>query len=278
MFKKNIGIEFTRKELYDMLTKKPISRIASEVGLNSVMLTRAICNHHIPHRSSADWTRISLGMETDREPLTGDPNEIVFIPYDSPKPTPKPKEKPALTQYKPEDYRYPIMPEPRARRYRAKAKSEISPRVTLAKKRLEEYDQDIPLYELFSTEPNEEEFGKVTLLELELSARAMNALYRDKIETLHKILTLSIGDLFQIRNLGVTSIEEIVTTCKKYCTEHVSEKPEEAKEELPAAITGSDNSLFVQLMMEFYKLNQTGQEVAIETLKGLATMDRFRAE
>ncbi len=59
------------------------------------------------------------------------------------------------------------------------------------------------------------------------------------------------------------------------------ESPMKMQTEMPApvqaATPSSNNSLFVKLMMEFYKLNTTGQEVAVETIKAMTTIDRFKA-
>lgn len=278
MEKRFDGIAFSRKELYDMLTEKSVSKIADELGLNAKTLTQEIDANHIPRIFPADWTRISMGKEVERAPLKGDPDTIVFVPY---------PDNDSETNSSAEEFTYPVMPaswpnkkqKSKKKAKKARPKTEVSPYTKNLQKKIEEYDQQIPLYQLIGVDPNEEQYRRISLLELDLSVRAMNGLVRENINTLHDILQLSIGDLFQIRNLGITSIDDIITACKRFCIKHAKQqakKAEEIKKALPVESASSDNSLFVKLMMEFYKLNQTGQEVAVETLKGLTTIDRFR--
>lgn len=278
MHKRLDGIEFTRKELYDMLTEKPVSRIAVELEIDPRALTKEISASFIPRRSSGDWSRISLGMEVPREELSGNPDTIVFVPYLKPKTVPDKQN---------DEYSYPIMPVHETRKPTKKKKKgkhpkvEVNPAIKFAQDRLGEYNHLIPLYQMFGLGSNDESFSNIPLLELDLSVRSMNGLMRGGINNLHDILSLNIDDLFQIRNLGVTSIDSIIKTCQQYCIKHekkLTKMPIEATKSLPDISSSNDNSLFVQLMMEFYQLNQTGQEIAVETLKGLTCIDRFKAK
>ena len=330
MIVKESGTEFTRKELYDLLTEMSVRKVAQEHQLDVANLTQCIEQHDIPRRTSGDWTRISMGRIVDREPLTGNPDELVFVARFQPKP--QVEKKPI------DEYEYPVLPpEPRStdssrpshghskqgsvwassrpkswtprplnpgtNSAKKKGKSIYSSSVTintgnLSRKRLEAFDQEKSLYEILDITPTDE-YQKVTLFELQLSVRSINGLMREKLDTLHKVMSQSLAYLLEIRNLGSMSVESIMESCKKYCLRHPAEKeektemptgspltdpvesPMKTQTEMPApvqaATPSSNNSLFVKLMMEFYKLNTTGQEVAVETIKAMTTIDRFKA-
>ena len=53
----NTSVTFTRKQLYDLVWQKPVSRIAAEYGISDVGLSKICARHHIPTPPRGYWAR-----------------------------------------------------------------------------------------------------------------------------------------------------------------------------------------------------------------------------
>ena len=62
-------MEITRKELYELIWKKPISKLSEEWGIPGQAL-RAYCNQlNIPTPSSGYWSKLKFGKPVEIPPL-----------------------------------------------------------------------------------------------------------------------------------------------------------------------------------------------------------------
>ena len=331
--------------------------IAQKYQLDLQSLLKCIRDYNIPFRAPSDWKRIALGQKVRREPLSGDPDESVFVshqiipPYKQ-KPD-REKESFSDTMNSPEntsgqastrqfprwiyqsqnpdiDYtKEDISCRENGRKdndrkengqkendrrendlkgngyvnnnckgnYRPYPSRKISNKKHLIKG-LEKYDHRKSLYELLEITPSEE-YQKMSVINLPLSVRAINALYRSKLDNLHMILSQNLTTLSEVRNLGALSIKAIIEDCKQYYSGYTATLKDDSKPvpDSPGGKSGESqievqaessrsnqeesssesNSLLVKLMMEFYKLNPTGQKIAIETVRAMTNIDHFKA-
>ena len=145
-----------------------------------------------------------------------------------------------------------------------------------AKNRLLQFDRKAPLYRVFGI-TSRKQFLSIPLENLDLSSRAEHCLSASNIYTLHSVLSLSIQDLLRLPKIGISTADEIVSLCRQYCMDHMA-KQTAGSPETGTAEKGDDSSIcFLQLMIEFKKLNPAGRDIAVETLKGLTALERFRA-
>ena len=61
-----------------------------------------------------------------------------------------------------------------------------------------------------------ENVENISIDKLGFSTRTRNSLYREKIDTLDKIMMLSEDELFHIRNMGKKSVSEVLKFQKQY--------------------------------------------------------------
>lgn len=161
-----------------------------------------------------------------------------------------------------------------------------------SKKRLDAYDQDKSLYSLLEIAPSEE-YRIVPLVEIQLSARSVTILLREGLDTLHKILASSLSGLLHIRNLGYLAVETIMERCKDYCLRHPTKsewKPvagceppvfaanAESSPQVQESSLPIENTLLADLLSEFTRLNRTGQEIIIQTIKAMTSIEKFTVE
>lgn len=69
---------------------------------------------------------------------------------------------------------------------------------------------------------------------LNLSTRSYNALRRNGIDSIDKLIQLTRADLAKIRNIGITSIQEILTSTNQYLQRIA--KPEETERYLKISL------------------------------------------
>ena len=81
MNKTSEGIVLTRKEMYDMLTDKPMHQVCEDFGISKNSLSHELKENKIPVRTNSDWQIIRSGRTVSREPLHGDPSQIMFVPF-----------------------------------------------------------------------------------------------------------------------------------------------------------------------------------------------------
>lgn len=58
-----------RSQLYALVCKTPLSRLAPELGIDGVKLAAIFKVHHIPYPGSGYWSRISMGRDAELPPL-----------------------------------------------------------------------------------------------------------------------------------------------------------------------------------------------------------------
>ncbi len=202
-------VRLTRKELYDFLTDMPISKFADKYNLIMSDLIQCLKKYHIPRRSSGDWTKISMGQNTEREPLDGNPGDLVRVQRDTSDPSihhsSNKQIKKSASVPPSRSSAYPRYPYPAIKSYKSysrhvsttkqnsrKKKQSNGVDTRAAQDRLSKYNQTLPLYEILSVAPNEELYNRVTVFELNLPVRAINGLMRAKLENMHKIMSISI--------------------------------------------------------------------------------------
>lgn len=62
-------IEITRKDLYELVWKEPVQRLARRYGFSDVWLARVCRNYNIPRPPRGYWARIQSGQKVPRTPL-----------------------------------------------------------------------------------------------------------------------------------------------------------------------------------------------------------------
>jgi len=60
----------TRKELYDLVWKSPLTKLAQQYGLSDNGLRKICIKHKIPLPKSGHWAKLQYGKKTDKKPLT----------------------------------------------------------------------------------------------------------------------------------------------------------------------------------------------------------------
>ena len=76
-----MGMTFTRKGLYDMLSRMTMRQIAENWHLDLRALCGAIKEHDIPSNASADWIASIRGTYAVRQSFNGDPDTEIYVPY-----------------------------------------------------------------------------------------------------------------------------------------------------------------------------------------------------
>ncbi len=130
-------VSFTRKELYDLLSDMPMTKIAQKYHLDTFDLSRRIRENDIPIRTSGDWTRISMGKKVERSQLEGNPNASVIVRRISSEssaksPSKKPRLKTTATPLPSTSYPfvYPRIPYPVTPPKKSESKNEIKSSIT----------------------------------------------------------------------------------------------------------------------------------------------------
>lgn len=93
--------QLTRQELYDLVWKTPMTKLAAEFGLSDVGLAKVCKRYDIPRPPVGYWAKLEFGKKVTQTPLPPrDNNEVVSFATQSssinPKaPLPKPNDQPA---------------------------------------------------------------------------------------------------------------------------------------------------------------------------------------
>ena len=82
------------------------------------------------------------------------------------------------------------------------------------------YAQTKPLAEIFQMEDRLDQFVHTGIAGIGLNKRALRCLEEAGIATVPELLSKTINELFQIKELGITSVENIVVVCGEYCRTH----------------------------------------------------------
>ena len=82
------------------------------------------------------------------------------------------------------------------------------------------YSHGQPLAKVFHIEDRLDQFEHNGVAGMNLNKRSLRGLAEAGIETIPELLNCSIAELFQIKNLGITSVENIVIVCEEYCRTH----------------------------------------------------------
>lgn len=65
---------FTRKELYDLVWSKPMTKVAAELGVSDVALHKVCKKHRVPAPGRGYWAKLAAGklMADTRAPIDWD--------------------------------------------------------------------------------------------------------------------------------------------------------------------------------------------------------------
>lgn len=69
--------QITRSELYQKVWKKPMVKVSKEFGISDRGLAKVCKKHNIPVPYPGYWARFENGYEVKKQPLKGNPEEIV---------------------------------------------------------------------------------------------------------------------------------------------------------------------------------------------------------
>ena len=69
-------VTFTRKELFDLVWSKPVSRLAPDYGMSDVALAKKCRKHHIPLPPVGYWQKVRNGKKVTRPKLPRCPQGI----------------------------------------------------------------------------------------------------------------------------------------------------------------------------------------------------------
>ena len=254
---KEMGITFTRKEIYDLLMSMTVTGFVKQFNLDYNCFINAINDYHIPYRSTTDWEKISTGRKIDIVQLGGNPDQKVFVSY-------------ADKVYI--DPKTPMLQADIAEPYSDDSHNNDSVKQIDISPEWIESNFTNKIHKVLGIPADVEQYIDVNIKDLNLSARSGNGLLRARVNTLQDILSLTVGELYSIRNLGLLSFQEIIAVCRDYCHAHFANEPTATQQE----DISEDPSLVIQLIMEFYKLNPAGQELAVKTIKGLTELERFQ--
>ena len=150
-------------------------------------------------------------------------------------------------------------------------------------RKLETYNREKPLYEVLRIAPDER-YSRVSIFDLGLSGRAQRALGCAGLDTLHLVLSSSIGQLKNLPGLGALSVEQIISRVQARCGEIMQEQlqgPDLAgPESVPVQLDMPDPAApgFSALLDEYMKLNPAGQKIALETLRALTSVWQLRRD
>jgi hypothetical protein len=82
------------------------------------------------------------------------------------------------------------------------------------------YPQEQTLAVIFGVEDKLDQFEHNGIMGMGLNKRSVRCLEDAGIETVSELLNHTIAELFQVKNVGMTSVENIVVTCEAYCRHH----------------------------------------------------------
>ncbi|MES5488827.1 hypothetical protein QMZ05_39310 [Bradyrhizobium sp. INPA03-11B] len=68
-------MRISRHELYELVSKSPLSKVAPGLGISPTALAEICRNHNVPYPGSGYWTRVSLGQAVALDPLPPDTDE-----------------------------------------------------------------------------------------------------------------------------------------------------------------------------------------------------------
>ncbi|MET3225780.1 hypothetical protein ABIF35_006567 [Bradyrhizobium japonicum] len=68
-------IRISRLELYELVSKSPLSKVAPGLGISATALAEICRTHNVPYPGSGYWTRKSLGQAVTLDPLPPEPAE-----------------------------------------------------------------------------------------------------------------------------------------------------------------------------------------------------------
>ena len=270
------GVTVTRRELYRLLATVPKSQIVQKLGIQYGAFNQILEDNNIPSRDAQDWDAVRRGWRVKMDPLIGDPDIEVFLPCTHPD---------VLSRKQSGDLS--LFGKAGKTTVKVNPVNSNAERYEQSRLYVDTYDRSIPLYKLFGLELEDidgEKFSHTYLWQMGLSVRSINALVKQGITNLGAILKLTLQDLIGIKNLGVLSVNEIVSVSQELCSmvasedENVSVKPDKIEDlmsELALAVN-CDSSLFGQVVLAFCKMNKVGQAVAAETMNGLATRNLFQ--
>ena len=82
------------------------------------------------------------------------------------------------------------------------------------------YPRGQTLATIFGVEDRLDQFEHTGIMGIGLNKRSLRCLEEAGIETVSELLKNTIEELFQVNNVGMTSVENIVVTCEAYCRTH----------------------------------------------------------
>jgi hypothetical protein len=68
-------MQITRLELYELVSKSPLSKVAPSLAISATTLAEICRKHNVPYPGSGYWTRKSLGQTVMLDPLPLDSEE-----------------------------------------------------------------------------------------------------------------------------------------------------------------------------------------------------------
>src|SRR5689334_1039166 len=68
-------MRISRFELYELVSKSPLSKVAPGLGVSATALAEICRAHNVPYPGSGYWTRKSLGQAVTLDPLPPEPGE-----------------------------------------------------------------------------------------------------------------------------------------------------------------------------------------------------------
>ena len=85
---------------------------------------------------------------------------------------------------------------------------------------MEVYPYGVVLSPLFGVQDQVNEFDDVPISVLKLMVRSQRCLEENGIKTVYHLMHYTINDLFNIKHMGMTSVENIVVACGEYFRKH----------------------------------------------------------
>ena len=78
----NQNLQFSRKELHELIWKEPISKISERLNIKDSLLRRKCKENNIPTPDSGYWSKLKFGKEVNIEPLHKDANLNSIITFE----------------------------------------------------------------------------------------------------------------------------------------------------------------------------------------------------
>ena len=306
--------EYTRKQLYDFLTVKSLTRLAKDENLMYQDLRDVCITNEIPYRTSEDWYHLSLGEEVNRIPLDGDPEKIVKIrkvgkneyekkenKYVNEDKSMKKKSYTCWTKeqkYIPPKQKTTITAKSNEvksstpgndRTVFTKTIDEEKTNMELAaeelKRRIAAYPEKATLYQILNLSPNEFLYKSVDIRKIVRTVRAQNVLSRSRIFNLHAVLSLTYEEFAALRNNGIMSMYQILKDITEYAENHrlVKENNSEQIELIQNKEKSEDQKepagkdLMVDLLVAFNQLNMKGKEALVDIAQAFGSVDKYAA-